>query len=68
VAKKKGPPELSEYFSQLGKKGGKARLKTMTREERSAIAKKAAAAGSAAVRTNKAAAKKKMLATETHAL
>ena len=46
-----------KYLSDLGKRGGKARLKTMTAEERSAIARKAAKA-SAKVRTRKAKAKK----------
>jgi hypothetical protein len=33
--------EIAKYLSRIGKKGGKARLKTMTKEERSASAKKA---------------------------
>lgn len=41
-------PSISEYFRQIGRKGGKIggkrRLKTMTAEERSQIAKKAAKA------------------------
>ena len=48
------PKAFSEYLSQLGKKGGKRSLKTMTPEERTARAKKAAAA-SAKVRAKKAA-------------
>jgi phage gp16-like protein len=36
--------EISQYLAKLGKKGGKARMKTMSKEERSAVAKKAAAA------------------------
>ena len=39
MAKKKDPAAV-----QLGRKGGKARLTTMSAEERSAVAKKAAAA------------------------
>ena len=35
------PEMLSAYFSRLGRKGGKARLHTMTAAERSRIAKKA---------------------------
>ncbi len=53
MAKDKVPKQLSEYFSKLGKKGGKRRLETMAPEERSAIAKKAAAK-SAEVRSAKA--------------
>jgi hypothetical protein len=44
VAKKQLPPELAEYFSTIGRKGGKARLRTMTPEQRTAVAKKAVAA------------------------
>jgi len=44
---------VSKYLSDLGKKGGKARLRTMTAEERSAVARKAAKA-SAKVRSKKA--------------
>ena len=54
---KKVPAELAEYLSAIGKRGGKARLKKLTAEERSEIARKAAAA-SAKVRSRKAAAKK----------
>jgi hypothetical protein len=39
------PPNLSDYLSKIGRKGGKARLKSLTPEERSAIAKKAGQAG-----------------------
>ena len=61
MKKKKVPPEVSEYFRQLGKAhgsaagkiGGKRSLETMTAAERIARAKKAAAA-SAAVRAKKA--------------
>ena len=61
MAKKKVPPEVSEYFRKLGKKhgsaagkiGGKRSLETMTPAERTARAKKAAAA-SAKVRAKKA--------------
>lgn len=42
------PSTISEYFARIGRKGGlkggKRRLKTMTAEERSKIAKKAAKA------------------------
>ena len=65
MAKRKIPVELSEYFSRIGRKGGKLggplggkrSLETMTPEERTARAKKAAAA-SAKVRS-KAAKKRK---------
>lgn len=33
--------QLSAYFAKIGRKGGKARLHTMTAEQRSRIAKKA---------------------------
>jgi hypothetical protein len=36
--------QLSAYFAKIGRKGGKARLKTMTAAERSERAKKAVAA------------------------
>lgn len=45
--------ELSKYMALAGSRGGKARLKTMTPEERSAIARKAGKA------SGKARAKKK---------
>jgi hypothetical protein len=57
MTEKKMPKAFSEYLSQLGKKGGKRSLKTMTPEERTARAKKAAAA-SAKVRAKKAAKKR----------
>jgi hypothetical protein len=47
MAKKKTvpTPALSDYLSQIGRKGGKARLKKMTAKERSEIARKAGLAG-----------------------
>ena len=39
---------LSKYLSELGKKGGKARLRTMTAEQRQAIARKASKAAAEA--------------------
>lgn len=42
MAKKK--TVLSRHLSKLGKKGGKARLQTMTAEERTEVARKAAQA------------------------
>ena len=47
---------VSDVMKQMGRKGGKRRLETMTAEERSTVAKKAAAK-SAEVRTAKAAKK-----------
>jgi hypothetical protein len=44
MAKKPISPELSEYFAKIGRKGGKARLRTMTAERRREIAKRAVAA------------------------
>jgi hypothetical protein len=45
VARKKLPPDVREYFSKLGKKGGPkgghARAAKMTAEQRSASARKA---------------------------
>ena len=38
------PEQLSAYFARIGRKGGKARLKTMTAVERKDIAKRAVAA------------------------
>ena len=38
------PDQLSAYFAKIGRKGGKARLQTMTAAERKAAAKKAVAA------------------------
>jgi len=43
MAKKKTP--VSEYLSKIGRRGGKARLTTLTPEERSEIARKAGKAG-----------------------
>jgi hypothetical protein len=48
---------LSKYLSELGRRGGKARLKTMTAEQRRAIALKASKAAAKA-RTLKAREKK----------
>jgi hypothetical protein len=42
MAKKKSV--LSRHLSKLGKKGGKARLQTMTEDERKEVARKAAQA------------------------
>jgi hypothetical protein len=55
--KKPEPDGFSDYLRELGRKGGKARLKTMTAEERSAVARRAAAK-SAEVRSKNAAAKR----------
>ena len=49
---------VSEYLAKIGRKGGKARLKTMTAEERKEIATRASRAAAAA-RTKKAKLKKK---------
>jgi hypothetical protein len=49
---------ISKYLSELGRRGGKARLKTMTPEERRRIATKASKAAAKA-RTLKAKMKKK---------
>jgi len=49
---------ISKYLSELGRKGGKARLKTMTAEQRREIAMKASKAAAKA-RTKKAAERKK---------
>jgi len=46
MARRKNPAAV-----QLGRKGGKARLKTMTKEQRREIAKKAAAARWAKLKT-----------------
>jgi hypothetical protein len=48
---------VSRVMREMGRKGGKRRLETMTPEQRSEVAKKAAAK-SAEVRAKKAAAKK----------
>jgi hypothetical protein len=37
------PEQLSAYFAKIGRKGGKARLQTMTAAERKAAARKAVA-------------------------
>ena len=37
-------PALSDYLSQIGRKGGKARLETMTEDQRKESARKAAQA------------------------
>ena len=44
MGEKKLEPLLRDYFTKIGKKGGKARLQTMTAAERKAAAKKAVAA------------------------
>jgi conjugal transfer/entry exclusion protein len=44
---------VSQYLSQIGRKGGKARLRTMTPEQRRAVALKASKAAAAA-RTKRA--------------
>jgi len=49
-------PLLSKYLSELGRKGGKARLRTMTPEQRRDIATKASKAAAEA-RKRKAKAK-----------
>jgi hypothetical protein len=49
---------ISKYLSDIGRRGGKARMKTMTAEERQAIAKKASQAA-ARQRTKRAAEKRK---------
>lgn len=49
---------VSRVMREMGRKGGKRRLETMTAEERSAIARKAAAK-SAEVRSGKAAEKRR---------
>ena len=48
---------VSQYLSQIGRKGGKARLRTMTPEQRRRIALKASKAAAIA-RTKRAKAKK----------
>jgi hypothetical protein len=53
---KKSP--LSKYLAELGRKGGKARMKTMTAEQRREIAMKASKAAAKA-RSKKAAERKK---------
>ena len=44
-------PALSKYFAKIGRKGGKARLQTMTAEERRAIASLAGKASASARRS-----------------
>jgi hypothetical protein len=39
---------ISKYFAEIGRRGGKARLKTMTAEQRRAIATKASKAAAKA--------------------
>jgi hypothetical protein len=53
MSEEKVPAAFSKYLRQLGRKGGKRSLETMTPEQRTARAKKAAAA-SAKVRSKKA--------------
>ncbi len=48
---------LSKYLSELGKRGGKARLKTMTAEQRRHVARKAGIASAKARKASRAAAK-----------
>jgi hypothetical protein len=48
---------VSEYLAKIGRKGGKARLKTMTAEERTEIATRASRAAALA-RTKRAKQKK----------
>jgi hypothetical protein len=50
---------LSKYLAELGRKGGKARLRTMTPEQRQAIARKASKA-SAEARKRKAKERKRV--------
>jgi len=49
---------ISKYLSEIGRRGGKARMKTMTAEERQAIATKASQAA-ARERTKRAAERRK---------
>jgi len=48
-----GESIISKHLAELGRKGGKARLKTMTEEERKAIARKAGLASAAARKRKK---------------
>ena len=50
--------QLSDYFSQMGRKGGQTRAKRLTAEQRKKIATQASKVA-AEVRTRKARAKKK---------
>ena len=52
-AKPATPEQMSAYFAQMGRKGGKARLKTMTPAERSRSAKLAVQAREAKKRSKK---------------
>jgi hypothetical protein len=52
------PDQLSDYFAQIGRKGGKSRAKKMTPEQRKASATKASKAA-AKVRSKKAAERRK---------
>ena len=52
------PDQLSDYFSRIGQKGGYARAKNLTAEERKASATKASKAAAEA-RTKKAKSKAK---------
>jgi hypothetical protein len=54
---------LSKYLSELGRRGGKARMKTMTAEQRRAIAIKASKAAAKA-RTQKAKKRKRVRESE----
>jgi hypothetical protein len=53
---------ISKYLAEIGRRGGKARLKTMTPEERRAIASKAS---KAAAKARTRAAKERRLATDS---
>ena len=46
--------DISRFMSEMGKKGGKRRLKTMTAAERKALARKAGLASAKARRKKKA--------------
>lgn len=48
------PPEVTAYMIKLGRRGGKARAKSMTKEQRIASAKHARAAGVIAQQKRKA--------------
>jgi general stress protein YciG len=58
---------LSKYLAELGRKGGKARLKKMTAEKRAEIARKAGQASAAAKKKRKAQAAKKARAKQRQA-
>jgi hypothetical protein len=55
--------DISRYMADVGRKGGKARLKTMTAEQRRASARKASKAAAAA-RTKKAKERKRVRESE----